>query len=338
MSETTSITKIYDEEIAKAYLSEEVAAALPTVIEYRSNMSKAQRKKTPVIPTSCIFEIPTFYQQTLAQKRFLLMDFFLKRGAERVIVYSTDQQMHLLFSNKTIFIDGTFSTAPNGFNQVFLIHVQEFGQGVPVAFCLLPNRRAATYIELFRRFKHEATLMNKQFQPQHVVSDFESALISAIRQEFPGADYAQVSAIRQQCKQLMALSLMPIYQVEQQFKRIRDTSSSSLDDLFVYFDHQWINGTIPLSMWNSYGLDHRTNNISEAYNRRFATRISKKHPNIWSFIQLIQNENVPLEHLIIQLAAGASCSKPTARTTAFQRRFQTLKSRFDNGEIEGKQL
>ncbi|CAF0801757.1 unnamed protein product [Rotaria sordida] len=287
MSETTSITKIYDEEIAKAYLSEEVAAALPTVIEYRSNMSKARRKKTPVILTSCIFEIPTFYQQTLAQKRFLLMDFFLKRGAERVIVYSTDQQMHLLFSNKTIFIDGTFSTAPNGFNQVFLIHVQEFGQGVPVAFCLLPNRRAATYIELFRRFKHEAILMNKQFQPQHVVSDFESALISAIRQEFPGtkhsgclfhfiqcvhrkiielglgADYAQVLAIRQQCKQLMALSLMPIYQVEQQFKRIRDTSSSSLDDLFVYFDHQWINGTIPLFMWNSYELDHRTNNISE---------------------------------------------------------------------------
>ncbi|CAF4123801.1 unnamed protein product, partial [Rotaria sp. Silwood1] len=60
----------------------------------------------------------------------------------------------------------------------------------------------------------------------------------------------------------MALSLMPIYQVEQQFKRIRDTSSSSsssLDDLFVYFDHQWINGTVPLSMWTSYGLDHRTN-------------------------------------------------------------------------------
>ncbi|CAF3979963.1 unnamed protein product, partial [Rotaria sp. Silwood1] len=128
MSETTSITKIYDEEIAKAYLSEGGAAALPTVIEYRSNMSKARRKKTSVILTSCIFEIPMFYQQTLAQKRFLLMDFFLKRGAEHVIVYSTDQQMHLLFNNETIFIDGTFSTVPNGFNQVFSIHVQEFGQ------------------------------------------------------------------------------------------------------------------------------------------------------------------------------------------------------------------
>jgi len=92
-------------------------------------MSKARRKKTPVIPESCAFEIPTYYQQTLTQKRFLLMDFFLKRGTERVLVFATDQQMELLFNSTTIFVDGTFSTAPNGFNQVFLIHIQRFGQG-----------------------------------------------------------------------------------------------------------------------------------------------------------------------------------------------------------------
>jgi len=46
----------------------------------------------------------------------------------------------------------------------------------------------------------------------------------------------------------MGLSLMPVCEVEQQFKRIRGVSSSSLDDLFVYFEHQWINGTIPLAM------------------------------------------------------------------------------------------
>jgi hypothetical protein len=64
----------------------------------------------------------------------------------------------------------------------------------------------------------------------------------------------------------------------------------------------------------------------------------KKHPNIWTFIQLIQNENVRLEHLIIQLSAGASSSKPTARTTAFQRRFQTLQTGFENADMEAKQL
>ncbi|CAF5080253.1 unnamed protein product, partial [Rotaria magnacalcarata] len=51
LSETTPITKIYDEEIAKVNLSKGAAAILPTVIEYRSNMSKARRKNTPVIPS-----------------------------------------------------------------------------------------------------------------------------------------------------------------------------------------------------------------------------------------------------------------------------------------------
>ena len=94
-----------------------------------SNMSKARREKTPVMPTSCVFDIPTFYQETLSQKQFLLMDFFLKRGKDRVIVYATAQQLQLLFDSEVIFFDGTFGTARTGFEQVFLIHIQLFRQG-----------------------------------------------------------------------------------------------------------------------------------------------------------------------------------------------------------------
>lgn len=54
---------------------------------------------------------------------------------------------------------------------------------MPVAFCLLPNRRATTYVELLRRFKAEATRLGHHFEPKHVVSDFESAIMSAVRQE-----------------------------------------------------------------------------------------------------------------------------------------------------------
>jgi hypothetical protein len=64
----------------------------------------------------------------------------------------------------------------------------------------------------------------------------------------------------------------------------------------------------------------------------------KKHPNVWTFIQLIQSENARCEHLIIQLGAGASSSKETARTTAFQRRFENLKARFNNNQIRAKKL
>ncbi len=62
---------------------------------------------------------------------------FLKRGKERVLVYSTKQQLQLLFSGEIIFIDGTFGIAPDGCEKVFLIHVEHFGQRKSVIYFLI---------------------------------------------------------------------------------------------------------------------------------------------------------------------------------------------------------
>ncbi|CAF0713721.1 unnamed protein product [Adineta steineri] len=362
LNETTSLTKIYDEEVKKACLSAEEIALLPTVVEFRSNMSKARKKCTPVIPKTCVFDIPPTYQETVSGNRFLLMDYYLKRAKERVLVFASDAQLDLLFESDVIFVDGTFSTAPGIFDQVFIIHVQQFNQGLPVVFCLMPNRRTTTYAELFRRLKEEAIRNNKTFKPKRVVSDFELALVAAVRTEFPdslhsgcnfhflqavhrnignlglASEYKENETIREQCRQLMALSLMPPSEVEKQFKRIRMISSESLEDLFIYFQRQWINGSIPLSLWNANEYDDRTNNVSEAFNRRFGSRIAKKHPNIWTFIRLIQDEEVRFQRVFIQLASGATNTKQSTTKTAFQRRFEVLNIRFKNGEINSKQL
>lgn len=59
---------------------------------------------------------------------------------------------------------------------------------------------------------------------------------------------------------------------------------------------------------------------------------------MWTFIQLIQNENARCEHLIVQLDGGATPAKQSNKTTAFQRRFETLKERYSKDEINAKQL
>ncbi|CAF1067528.1 unnamed protein product [Rotaria sp. Silwood1] len=362
ISETTSITRIYDEEVAKANLSKGAVAVLPTVVEYRSNMSKARRKNTPVIPSSEIFEIPELYQQTLSHKRFLLADVCLKRGKNRILIFSSDQQLELLFESNTIFIDGTFDTSPGQFKQVYLFHAHKFGQGLPAAFCLLPNKRGKTYTTLFELLKDQATAMGKQFSPQRIVSDYEPAMLPIVQQEFPGSihngcmfhlhqaihrkikdlglatEYLHDETIRDQCRQLMALSLLPKDQVESQFQRLQTTTSPALGDLLLYFKHQWMYGVVPLEMWNFHDVIHRTNNTSEAYNLRFATRLSKKHPNIWIFIQLIQSEHARFEHILVQLEAGASAPKPSKKTTAFQMRFDTLHNRYLKKEINATEL
>ena len=107
-------------------------------------MSKARRKYTPVIPSSAVFDIPELYQQTLSNNRFLLIDVFLKRGKNRILVFSSDQQLQLLFESDIIFMDGTFSITPGQFKQVYLIHSHKFGQGM----CLINYIIFNTYIRI----------------------------------------------------------------------------------------------------------------------------------------------------------------------------------------------
>ena len=92
-------------------------------------MSKARRDMTPAIPTGCVFEVTSPYKKTFAQEQFLLMDSYFKRRKDRILVFAMTQQQRLLFNSNVIFMDGTFSVTPFGFEQIFIIHVQHFGQG-----------------------------------------------------------------------------------------------------------------------------------------------------------------------------------------------------------------
>src|ERR1700722_2980073 len=38
--------------------------------------------------------------------------------------------------------------------------------------------------------------------------------------------------------------------------------------LLLYFERRWINGSVPMRMWNFFDVDHRTNNTSEGALRK----------------------------------------------------------------------
>lgn len=86
-------------------------------------------------------------------------------------------------------------------------------------------------------------------------------------------------------------------------------------------------------------LLHHIKFFPRLYNFRSATRLSRKHPNIWSVIKLIQTEHARFEHILIQLDAGGACaSKQSKKTKAFQAKLDTLHQRFHNQEINATQL
>jgi hypothetical protein len=82
---------------------------------------KARRKKVPLLPHSCLFDIPDDYKTTIDGKRFLLADESIVRR-ERILIYSSDHQLNMLFSSPIVYMDGTFSKSPAHFMQIYIIH------------------------------------------------------------------------------------------------------------------------------------------------------------------------------------------------------------------------
>ncbi|CAF1141829.1 unnamed protein product, partial [Didymodactylos carnosus] len=68
INETTAITKIYDDELARQPMSQTAAAIIPSSYEANSGLNRARRKMTPILPKSYVFDIPAQYQVTLGDE------------------------------------------------------------------------------------------------------------------------------------------------------------------------------------------------------------------------------------------------------------------------------
>ncbi|CAF1360085.1 unnamed protein product [Rotaria sordida] len=78
-SETNSIPKIYEEELARSNLSLTALTLAPVTVEIKSVLNRVRRKTTPPLPTSADFDIPDFYQQTLNGAQFICTNKIIKK-------------------------------------------------------------------------------------------------------------------------------------------------------------------------------------------------------------------------------------------------------------------
>jgi hypothetical protein len=92
----------------------------------------------PPLPQSSSFLIPDVYTKDYHNnERLLLHDsddpkFQIHlsgdvRSEGRVLIWSTDVQLNLLFDSQKLHMDGTFCTSPPNFNQVFIIQAISYG-------------------------------------------------------------------------------------------------------------------------------------------------------------------------------------------------------------------
>ena len=228
-------------------------------------------------------------------------------------------------SSKHWYGDGTFKTVPHLFYQFYTLHGIQVKNSIPLLYALLPDKTEATYVRLLQQVKQ----LQPDVYPETFMTDFESAIVSAIRQEFPTAKnrgcffhftqciFRRIQAeglqrryetdvdFAMKMRLLSALAFITTEDVVEAFEVLSgDNMPEEAQGIIDYFEDCWIGRPqrrkgrreprFSLEMWNCHeGVRQRlpkTNNSIEGWHRGFEMQISAQHPNIWKFIEAIQRE------------------------------------------------
>ncbi|CAF3352145.1 unnamed protein product [Rotaria sp. Silwood1] len=374
-NELAPLQEIAEQEVRKGLLTGEALAVLPNITNIGHSLVHTRRKMIPPIPNSSSFIIPDIYTKDYHNHhRLLLYDsddpkFSLDQleyipPSGRILIWSSDVQLNLLFNSERLHMDGTFSSAPPNFDQVFVIQAIHHGTCVPVVYALLPDRKAPTYINLFNVLFVEAKKLNKIFNPSIIMTDFEPGLSKSISIEFTeetiqkgcffhfcqavyrhvqstglSSTYLDNIMVRSAIRQLMALALVPESHAPILFinvaQELTDVERDEIQDLLDYFNNYWMR---KISTWNVFNTPDRTNNYSEGYNHRFKRRLQKSHPNIWVFMDSLRKEINTIHDLIVQINTGMKPRSKRSQSKIAEQRMKELYDRFNNNKITAQDL
>jgi hypothetical protein len=271
------------------------------------------------------------------------------------IIFATENNLRRLSHATHWYMDGTFDSSPRLYQQLFTIHVFVGEKQFPMIYVLITNKTRAGYNDLFRRLKDAAAALHIHLNPTVITCDFESGLLPSIRDEFPltriqgcyfhfsqaiyrnmaslgfQRDYALNPDIRTVVRQLMALAFLPPALVMEAFEQQRENAPIVLLPLFEYFNNEWI-PNIPL--WNVYGVERRTNNDVEGWHLRINKVIGRHHPNIWTLVDALKEEQSASTVAIHQAEGGVVLVKKNRDYARVSQQLTALQQRFDAGLID----
>ncbi len=69
------------------------------------------------------------YQETYSHQKFLIYDKRKNAYRGRLMIFASEEQLNVLYQLDTLFADGTFKVSPKLFEQLYVIHGMENGEG-----------------------------------------------------------------------------------------------------------------------------------------------------------------------------------------------------------------
>ena len=125
-------------------------------------------------------------QIILSGSAFLVKN--LNIGDEKVLIFTTFNNVNHLSRSSFWIMDGTFKTVPTIFKQLYTIHgsvgSNKNSQIMPLVFSLMSSKSMEYYQALFQNLINFGDEHDIDLQPQFVLTDFKAASINAVHVEF----------------------------------------------------------------------------------------------------------------------------------------------------------
>lgn len=227
--------------------------------------------KYPPAPTQGNFHlIPEQFRKTLDGADFLLSTVEVNAGV--ICIFTTHENIRRLATATIWMLDGTFSTAPEGFKQIYTI-LGSIGSGaamryLPLVYTLLPNKSEDTYTRALEELTKIAEKNHVDLDPEVAMTDFERAAINAIGAVFPdcrrqgcffhltqnffkrvqssglSGGYVKGNGTYMIFKKIEALAFVPVQKVEEAFKMIVEAAPPAIAGFIEYIEDNYVLGKI----------------------------------------------------------------------------------------------
>ena len=253
-------------------------------------------------------------------------------------------------------MDGTFKSAPEMFTQLYTIHATYRDHVIPAIYTLLTDKTQTTYHRVIDIIRQKMADSNLVFNPQTIISDFESALIPTIRQQFPNTlhhgcyfhhthalwrqiqrlglqpDYEEDQEVRRSQRSLMAIAFLPTHKIQETFQTLQQQpavdGNNQLQRFFSYYEDTWLNGTFPLEMWNVHQATVRTNNMVEGWHSKLNRYVRRVHPNLHQLLNELKKEQAMTEVSLQRARLGGRPAPRRQKYVRIDEQVETLTADF----------
>ncbi|XP_041372706.1 uncharacterized protein LOC121385978 [Gigantopelta aegis] len=326
--ETTPIPKIYADEISNLRKNHNIVpdgllAEIPHFSAIKTILYRQQHKSLPRL--SQTRQDINLGEWTCTEGG----DPFVHRveGGDLILIFTTDKNLELCDAD-VVLSDGTFSSAPKLFNQLYTIHAESQGHMFPLVYSLIPNRTEDTYVRTFQYLQEACHDLGFHLNPRTFQMDFERSAHNAVQTVFPttqlrgcffhytqciwrrtqkvglATEYSENDEIQKVVRRASTLPMVPLDKIEDVWAdTIADSpQGAQVTQLMDYVTNTWIEGPLSPEMWNHFGNDsHRTNNHLEGWYHKINKIVQKGHLNIFEVVGLLKREQSVMEVKMHQL-------------------------------------